>query len=444
MVQPLVAPGTFLDWFDARVGADGLPEPARGGRGRPRRVTTRQLLATLVFQVLYGVGTVRHHMRLLCQVPWADSSAAERRARLPWATFTALLTRVLQPVATPAEPDAFWQGLRVLAIDGTQFSVANTPQIAPRVRKAQTSQGPAAFAKLTTVVLLEVGHHNPVAAAIGAAGESEWALAQTLLPQVPPQSLLLGDRLYGVAAFVAPLQARCATTGSHFLLRAGRKTRPQHRQRLADGSRLIAIAVRSRTRPATLVEWITVREIRVQVARAGAAAHELCLWTSLLDPAAAPALALAALYARRWEQELYFRTLKRVVRRTDLLRSHTLETAAQEIAAILLASAALATARQRGAIPDVAAARISLQKVLEFCVKPMWLAVELTRGVVSEAQLQAILARGYAQIADYISPPRRARSVPRQVRQPQRPWPRTRTTTTLTGPVALTLVPWPE
>lgn len=187
MVQPLVAPGTFLDWFDARVGADGLPEPARGGRGRPRRVTTRQLLATLVFQVLYGVGTVRHHMRLLCQVPWADSSAAERRARLPWATFTALLTRVLQPVATPAEPDAFWQGLRVLAIDGTQFSVANTPQIAPRVRKAQTSQGPAAFAKLTTVVLLEVGHHNPVAAAIGAAGESEWALAQTLLPQVPPR-----------------------------------------------------------------------------------------------------------------------------------------------------------------------------------------------------------------------------------------------------------------
>ncbi|MGC4085611.1 MAG: hypothetical protein QM736_26680 [Vicinamibacterales bacterium] len=126
-------------------------------------------------------------MRVLFQTPWADSSAAERRAHLPWATFTALLTRVLRPLASPDEPDAFWRTLRLVAIDGTQFSVRNTPQIAPRVRKARTAVGPAAFAKLTTTVLLEVGHHNPLAAAIGAAGESEWALAQTLLPQVPPR-----------------------------------------------------------------------------------------------------------------------------------------------------------------------------------------------------------------------------------------------------------------
>lgn len=320
----------------------------------------------------------------------------------------------------------------------------NTPQIAPRVRKARTAVGPAAFAKLTTTVLLEVGHHNPLAAAIGAAGESEWALAQTLLPQVPPQSLLLGDRLYGVAAFVAPFQAVCAPTGSHFLVRAGRATRPRHVQRLADGSRVIEIPVRARTRPATVVERLRVREIRAQIGRPGLPAHVLCLWTSLLDPTTAPARDLAALSARRWEQELYFRTVKRVLRRTDLLQSQTLETAAQEIAALVLASAALVTARQQGALPDLAAARISLAKVLEFCVKPMWLAVDLTRGLITEAQLQAILARGLAQIATYISPPKRPRSVPRQVRQPQRPWPRTRHTTTVSGPFNLTLLPWPD
>lgn len=444
MVLPQLAPVSFLEWFDGRVGPEGIPEKAPGGRGRPRRVRTRQLIAALVFQVLYGVGTVREHLQLLFQTPWADSSAAARRAQLPWETFTALLARVLQPLAAADAPDASWQGLRVLAIDGTQFSLPNTPQIAPRVRKAQTSEGPAAFAKITTTVLLEVGRHNPVAAAIGGAGESEWALAQTLLPQLPPQSLLLGDRLYGVAAFVAPLQAACAATGSHFLLRASRATKPTHVRRLADGSRLITIAVRTRTRPATIVDRITVREIRVQVGRAGAPAHALCLWTSLLDPDTAPALALASLYARRWEQELYFRTLKHVLRRTALLHSHTLETAAQEVAAILLASAALADARQRGVLPEGTPARISLTKVLEFCVKPMWLAVELTRGVVSEAQLREILARGVAQIARYVSAPRRPRSVPRQVRQPQRPWPRTRTTTSVTGSVDLTLLPWPE
>jgi len=47
------------------------------------------------------------------------------------------------------------------------------------------------------------------------------------------------------------------------------------------------------------------------------------------------ALALAELYARRWEHELYFREAKRVLRQTDVLQSHTVETGAQEIAAII-------------------------------------------------------------------------------------------------------------
>ena len=58
-----------------------------------------------------------------------------------------------------------------------------------------------------------------------------------------------------------------------------------------------------------------------------------------MDPPTAPALELAQLCARRWEHELYFRELKRQVRRTAVLQSHTVETAAQEIAALILVSA---------------------------------------------------------------------------------------------------------
>jgi hypothetical protein len=43
--------------------------------------------------------------------------------------------------------------------------------------------------------------------------------------------------------------------------------------------------------------------------------------------------------------EVYFRELKRQLRKTDVLQSHTVETAAQEIAAMVLASALLATER---------------------------------------------------------------------------------------------------
>ena len=61
----------------------------------------------------------------------ADSSLADRRARLPWEIFTELMHRMLRPCATRSrEPAAFWHGWRLLALDGTQFSLPNTPEMA--------------------------------------------------------------------------------------------------------------------------------------------------------------------------------------------------------------------------------------------------------------------------------------------------------------------------
>jgi hypothetical protein len=45
------------------------------------------------------------------------------------------------------------------------------------VRKTKSRRGRGAFAKMATSVLLELGLHNPLAAAIGRQGQSEWALA---------------------------------------------------------------------------------------------------------------------------------------------------------------------------------------------------------------------------------------------------------------------------
>jgi hypothetical protein len=65
--------------------------------------------------------------------------------------------------------------------------------------KAKARRGHAAFAKIVTGVLLEVGLHNPVAAAIGHKGQSEWELAMSLLARLPKKTLLLAD-----AQFSAP------------------------------------------------------------------------------------------------------------------------------------------------------------------------------------------------------------------------------------------------
>lgn len=421
------------------VGARGIPA-IRRRRGRKPRVPLADLLAALTFHVMQGAGTLAEHFSDLFADSLADSSWADRRARVPWEIFAELMRRVLRPKATRRHPDAFWRGWRVLALDGTQFSLTNTPQITRTVDKARTRRGRAAFAKMTTAVLLEVGLHNPLAAAIGRHGDSEWALAQRLLAHLPKRALLLGDRLYGVAAFVVHARAACARVGSHFLLRASRVTKPRVIQRLADGSRVIHIAYRARHRPSQILDWLEVREIRVRVGRPGHRTHELRLWTSLLDVRTAPALELAQLYAQRWEHELYFRELKRQVRKTDVLQSHTIETAAQEIAALVLVSALLATERQRAAGGPLPILRVSFSKLLELGVKPLWLWLELGHGVLTERQLTTIMKRGYARMRRYVTPPRRARSCPRAVRRTVKAWPRLLRTQSVEGPFHFKLV----
>jgi hypothetical protein len=390
------------------------------------------LLPALIFHVMQGPGTLAEHAAHLFDDALVDSSWADRRARLPWAIFADLMRRMLRPRATRRQPDAFWRGWRVVALDGTQFNLMNTPQVAATTTKARTRRGRAAFAKLTTTVLLEVGLHNPLAAGIGRQGESEWALAQRLLAQLPARALLLGDRLYGVAAFVAPAGAACARVGSHFLLRAGRATKPRVVRRFTDGSRLIQIALRARQRPNPILEWLEIREIRVRVGRQGHRAHEVRLWTSLLDPRTAPALELAQVYTQRWEHELYFREVKRHLRKTDVLQSHTVETGAQEIAALVLASAVLAAERQRaaGALP---ALRISFPKLLDV-VQAVWWWTDLGDGILTAQQLDRLTMRGYARMRRCLTPVRRARTCPRAVRQPTQAWPRLMHPQSVEGP----------
>src|SRR5712692_516427 len=211
---PRRSPTGFLGAWEDLVGPRGVPTLA-SRRGRKPRVPVTQLLPALTWHVMQDTGTLAEHLFQLFREPLADSSWSDRRLRLPWEIFAELMRRALRPRATPRQHrEAFWRGWRLIALDGTQFSLINTPQITATREKAHTRRGRAAFAKMTTAVLLEVGLHNPLAAAIGRKGESEWALAQRLLAQVPKHALLLGDRLYGVVAFARAAQLACRRVGS--------------------------------------------------------------------------------------------------------------------------------------------------------------------------------------------------------------------------------------
>jgi hypothetical protein len=428
----------FTAAFEQLLQGASLPTVGKR-RGKPPRVSLKSLLSALVFHFIHSAGTLAEHFAMLFEDSLCDSACSDRRARLPWEVFAQLMQRALRPLAHQRRhPEGFWRGWRLIAMDATQWSLTNTPQNNEQMDKADSRRGKAAFAKIVTGVLLEVGLHNPVAAAIGHRGQSEWKLAMSLLAQIPKKALLLADRLHGCAAFVVETLAACQRVGSHFLIRARTQIKVQAVRRFKDGSRLIRVPVRQKGKPRVILQWLELREIKVRVGRRGFQSQELRLWTSLLDPKSAPAGELAELYAQRWEHELYYRELKHALRKGEVLQSYTVMTAAQEIAAIVLASALLATERARAAAGEVPVLRVSFVKTLEL-MRPLWLVFELGADLLSQEQKEALVERFYEQARRMVSQSRRSRSCPRAVRQPVGSWPRLVNNKSCEGPLRFTM-----
>lgn len=292
--------------------------------GAPAKLSAFWLVAGLVFHVLQTCGLLSTHLRQVAGKRLSDSAISERRQTLGSAFFQSLLDRVLARIAQAGvHPRAFYKGLLLAGIDGTNWSVSNTPPIKACVKKTRSRRRAAAFYKLSMAAIYELGTHNPLAARIGVQGESEMALATALLSSLQKGWLLIADRYYGLAKFVVALQALPQAVS--FLLRVRKNLKSKILQRLCDGSCLVEI--RDRTSGAR----IHLREIHARVRRRSGPWVSIRLWTNLLDPKRYPAVELVALYGVRWEQEAAYKELKIHLRRSPLLLSHTLVTAARQL-----------------------------------------------------------------------------------------------------------------
>lgn len=434
----------FVGVFGKTVPERQLSELCETHAPTPRRAPKRspqQVVRDLVFHQLRPAGTLAEHGAMLDGEPISDAAYTQRRERLPQALFTDLLTAGLAPLAEPQRhPDAFYRGWRLVGMDGTEASVINTPGNR-KLPKAGSRRGKAAFAKLKLVTAVELGLHNPLAAETGTLRDSEVALALQVVPRLPPHSLLLIDRLYGVALHVSDILAASAGRDLVLLVRARSDVKAHVQQRLADGSTLVQIrSGRQPGRPAG--EPITVREIRAQLTVPGERKPvAVRLWTTLLDAIVYPARELVQLYVQRWEHELANRELKLDVRRGDVLDSHTAHTALQELAAVILALACVARVRAAATAPlQAPARRISLRKLLLATVA-LWDAFALGGTSLTAKQKSHMLEAYFARLQrEAILPKRRPRHCPRAVRQPIRGWPRLRRRTESSGAPAIKLV----
>jgi hypothetical protein len=435
--------GGFLTLLLQRIGwaeLNGLNQ-RKHGAGRPAHVLSRgQLLAALLFHYTVSwTGSFAEHLFWLLGIQMAESTLSERRQALPFEVFAELLKRLLRPIVG-ASAQAFYRQWRLVAIDGVSFSLPNTPQINRACRKGGNQNGKAAFAKLQCSALVELVMHNPLAACLGCKGESEWKLAQGLLAHLPEKCLLLADRLYGCGAFLLAAMERLKRCDGHFLVRVkqGLKVLRQIK-RLEDGSRLVEIKALVPGDRHRVAGTLQVREIYATIKRAGFRPIKVRLWTSLSDPKQAPAEELVRLYVMRWEQELYFRELKRELGVNDLLRSQTVETAAQEVAAMIVGSSLIAHERAKLKPGEELQHRISFIKTWE-SLEPLWLTLLVGADILSEQQKQQLCERFYWLASRRMMAKKRCRSCPRAMRQPIQPWPRKKNQKSSTAPHNISIV----
>jgi hypothetical protein len=270
----------------------------------------------------------------------AKSSISAARSKIGYAPLKSIHETACVALAqVDTQPHAFYAGLRLVAIDGSNFEIPDEGANVAAFGRPGSRTGRAAYPQAQCAVLVECATHAILGANIGAYRCAEWTIFEPLLARLGSDMLCLADR--GFRGYLHWKAAR--DTGAQLLWRGAVNQQLPVVTALADGSYLSAIYPDVKSRGKRSGE-IVVRVIEyslpgVSEAIAGQAqAQRYRLLTTLLDPEQAPALELAQLYHERWEVEGVFDELKtHLVQRRRTLRSKTPDGVRQEFYGWVLA-----------------------------------------------------------------------------------------------------------
>lgn len=254
------------------------------------------------------------------------------RMRLGWAPLCWLRKRVVRPLAAIAsDPAAFHHGRRLLAVDGTTFTVADTHANERAFGRPKNQHRSGGYPLIRAVALCELGTHALVAWVARGYDRSEVYLARRLLGRVPSDARLLADRNFH--SFGLWQAARAGDFRLLIRVQNGPKF-PVDRV-LPDGSYLSRVL--PHRGPQKAARAIVVRVVVYGWTDATGRVRESRLVTDLLDPATDPAEELVARYHKRWEEELVFGELKsQLSARVTHVRAHDPVRALAELDGLLL------------------------------------------------------------------------------------------------------------
>jgi hypothetical protein len=305
------------------------------------------------------------------------SGISQARTRLGWAVLQQLYDELVKPVAVKNTRGAWYRHWHLVSLDGSTLDVADEKENVEAFGRPGVSRGASAYPQIRFVALVENGTHVLFGARLGGCATGEITLAADVTRTLQKGMLCLADRnLFGFR-----LWNQAAASGADLLWRVKKNMRMRVEKRLPDGSYWSRIYASER-------DWrhqtngVVVRVIDYRLDGVADAEPLYRLVTTILDPGAAPAEELAALYQERWEIEGALDELKTHLRGAQIiLRSKTPDLVRQEFYGLLMAHFAIRglmheAALKGGEDPDrlsfVHAVRVVRRKLSLSAAVPPW------------------------------------------------------------------------
>jgi hypothetical protein len=305
-----------------------------------REQRARKLPARLVFYLvlalcLFPQESYRSAMKILMKafgrgadgasVPTAEAIGNARR-RLGADPVETIVRHVAQPVATSDTRGAWYREWRLVAFDGTTFTVPDTKENDAQFGRPGTGRGDGkgAYPQAQAACLVELGTHAVFDARLEPYRVSENTLIEEMFTALRPGMLALADR--GVYSFQR--WGRAAATGADLLWRVPSNLVLRPVEILADGSYIAEITPPRKSGMAP----VRVRVVEYKLPAVTDGKDELYrLVTTILDPVQAPAKELAVVYHERWDIEGFFKQIKSVQLNADrIFRSKSPDGVRQE------------------------------------------------------------------------------------------------------------------
>lgn len=298
-----------------------------------------------LLQILHG-NTACTALSRLAGIPFTAGAYCKARMRLPLALFEDLLERVCDSLFPEVHTTGRWRGHRTWTLDGSSFSMPDTPALRAHFGQPSGQAKGCGFPVARMLALFHAGTGVLMRVLASPLYSHDLRHAAIMHHELDEGDILIADRGFASFAHLALLLMRKmhAVFRCHQMqivsFRVGRRhtsqtksrkglPRSRYVRRLGRHDQLVEYS-KPKTKPrwmektsyAALPENLLVRELRFLTPQRGHRTQVITLVTTLLDPAAYPAVALAELYLERWQIEVNFRHLKTTMG-LDILHCHT-------------------------------------------------------------------------------------------------------------------------